>query len=86
MKDITNNPAAFQIMFRDEPCHCNCGKEWIMPDDMFYCSKKCYKDNSIWELYNRDTEMSVEDECNGCGQPMFFDVGVRLRPLVEKKR
>jgi DNA-directed RNA polymerase subunit RPC12/RpoP len=38
----------------------------------YVCGNKCYKKNSIWELFE-DGEYMHEDGCNNCGRKIFGD-------------
>ena len=66
----------FEIkMIDDGKFSCKCGEEWTFPDDMIYCSKKCYGTNCYWML--EGNTLIVEDECHGCGNPIVFDVQIK---------
>ncbi|KAG2389536.1 hypothetical protein C9374_014096 [Naegleria lovaniensis] len=74
--------ANFLIVLDDDELECACGEPWEVPLDWYYCSKRCYSKNSYWML--QGSSLLVQDECNGCGCPQFFAVGVTMVPITRE--
>lgn len=72
---VTTTP--FVLRPIDEKIELTCGHTFEMPE-IAYCTKKCMKRNMYYSFYQDKNGLSigVEDECNGCGQKVIFDIEV----------
>jgi hypothetical protein len=67
----------FEIIPLENDFECECGEPYEVPT-LTYCTKKCMKENCYWIMYGNDT-LIIEDECNGCGGKIVFEVNVQTK-------